>query len=189
VHTNARSSLKKPQRGFSRSVLMIVRSNQEVYMTPVPASTVLTDVLAYLQTNQYRRASFDRLISNIPSISTPDQLSDVVRNNPSIFVSITIAGGLPGLRIRDGWDGTIPVPAPAPEEGLAESDLSAPETIPSSELYVRKLIQRAADASTPHDAERFSQAALNTANAIACLAHVNNISRQYASTPRPTSAE
>lgn len=161
--------------------------------SPAPFNA-LTAVLAYLQTNQYRRASFDRLIANIPGLSTPDQLHDVIRNNPRIFVSISIAGGLPGLRIRDSWDGTIPAPTPVAEESLAESDLNAPTApaapvVPSSESYVRKLIQRAADSTLPREAEQFAKAALDAANAVACLAHAANIPQYATTAPVVPSAE
>ena len=171
---------------------MHVRSNQVVYMDSPAPFNALTAVLAYLQTNQYRRASFDRLIANIPGLSTPDQLYDVIRNNPNIFTSIQISGGLPGLRIRDSWDGTIPTPAPVPEEGLAESDLNAPTApaapvVPPTEGYVRKLIQRAADATMPNEAKQFAEAALHAANAYTALVYANNIP-QNVPVPVPASS-
>lgn len=64
-------------------------------------SSLLSEVLQYLFNNNYRRASFDRLIGIVPSASTYEQLENFVNDNDVIFRHAAIKGGLPGLAVRD----------------------------------------------------------------------------------------
>lgn len=64
-------------------------------------NALLIEILQWLHTNGYRRASFDRLIGIIPSASTYDQLYNVVNENPMLFRTANIKGGLPGLAVLD----------------------------------------------------------------------------------------
>ena len=67
-------------------------------------NALLIEILQWLHTNGYRRASFDRLIGIIPSASTYDQLYAVVNENPMLFRTANIKGGLPGLAVLDEID-------------------------------------------------------------------------------------
>lgn len=64
-------------------------------------NALLLEVLQYLQNNGYRRASFDRLIGIVPSATTYNQLYALINENPMLFRSATIKGGLPGLAVLD----------------------------------------------------------------------------------------
>lgn len=64
-------------------------------------NALLIEVLQYLFNNGYRRASFDRLIGIVPSASTYDQLYSLINENPMLFRSATIKGGLPGIAVLD----------------------------------------------------------------------------------------
>lgn len=64
-------------------------------------NSLLTEVLQWLHNNDYRRASFDRIIGIVPSASTYDQLSTLVAENTDIFRPTIIKGGLPGLAVQD----------------------------------------------------------------------------------------
>jgi len=143
-----------------------------------PARTILVSVLNYLKINDYRRASFERLVGSVPGITTYTQLSDLVRNNPQIFLNVTIAGGRPGLRLRDSFDGTLP---PEPVVTTATDSLTAKDldvsiaeplpAAPTKVCHISTLIQRAAEASDPSDAEVLSRAAMQAANALCALKH------------------
>ena len=67
-------------------------------------NALLIEILQWLHTNGYRRASFDRLIGIVPSASTYDQLYAVVNDNPMLFRTANIKGGLPGLAVLDDID-------------------------------------------------------------------------------------
>lgn len=67
-------------------------------------NALLLEVLQYLQNNGYRRASFDRLIGIVPSATTYNQLYALINENPMLFRSATIKGGLPGLAVLDDID-------------------------------------------------------------------------------------
>ena len=67
-------------------------------------NALLIEILQWLHTNGYRRASFDRLIGIIPSASTYDQLYAVINENPTLFRTANIKGGLPGLAVLDEID-------------------------------------------------------------------------------------
>lgn len=64
-------------------------------------NSLLTEVLQWLHNNDYRRASFDRIIGVVPSASTYDQLSTMVAQNDDVFRPTIIKGGLPGLAVQD----------------------------------------------------------------------------------------
>lgn len=64
-------------------------------------NTLLKEILQWMQMNNYRRASFDRLVGIIPSAATYDQLRTVLNSYPNIFRSATMKGGLPGLALQD----------------------------------------------------------------------------------------
>jgi len=158
-------------------------------MPDVNSPSLLERVLAYLRANDFRRASFERLIGNVQGIENEYSLHDLVRNNYRIFEAVTISGHRPGLKIRTSWDGVLPgvistTPAPttptlsnefiAPvSEKFSESDLSIPETVVAraKPCPITVLVDRAATASDSVDAETFSKAALNVANAL--WAHAN----------------
>lgn len=63
---------------------------------------LLIEVLTWFANNQYRRASFERLTSVIPSASTFGQLYDMVQANRTIFRPINLRGGNEGLALVDG---------------------------------------------------------------------------------------
>lgn len=96
-------------------------------------NALLLEVLQYLQLNNYRRASFDRLCGIVPSAGTYDQLSSLVNYHPKIFRTAIIRGGLPGLALQD--DVHIPTlmldlqrqsdPPSAPLEIKTPEDVSA----------------------------------------------------------------
>lgn len=67
-------------------------------------NALLIEILQWLHTNGYHRASFDRLIGIIPSASTYDQLYQLVNENPMLFRTANIKGGLPGLAVLDDID-------------------------------------------------------------------------------------
>lgn len=64
-------------------------------------SKLLVEVLQWLQQNNYRRASFDRLIGIIPSATTYDDLYELLGAYPDIFREARIKGGLTGLAVQD----------------------------------------------------------------------------------------
>lgn len=64
-------------------------------------NALLLEVLQWMQLNNYRRASFDRLIGIIPSASTYNQLTELVTDYPRIFRHATLKGGFPGLAFQD----------------------------------------------------------------------------------------
>ena len=64
-------------------------------------NALLIEILQWMQNNGYRRASFDRLIGIIPSAATYDQLYNVISENPMVFRTANIKGGLPGLAVLD----------------------------------------------------------------------------------------
>lgn len=64
-------------------------------------NALLVEILQWMQNNNYRRASFDRLIGVIPSAATYDQLYALIGANPMLFRAATIKGGLPGLAVLD----------------------------------------------------------------------------------------
>lgn len=96
-------------------------------------NALLLEVLQYLQLNNYRRASFDRLCGIVPSAGTYDQLSSLINYHPKIFRTAIIRGGLPGLALQD--DVHIPTlmldlqrqsdPPSAPLEIKTPEDVSA----------------------------------------------------------------
>ena len=67
-------------------------------------NSLLSELLQWMINNNYRRASFDRIIGIVPSASTYDQLTDLVFQNSDLFRSIMIKGGLPGLALQDDID-------------------------------------------------------------------------------------
>lgn len=67
-------------------------------------NTLLIEILQWMKNNAYRRASFDRLIGIIPSASTYDQLYQLINENPMLFRTANIKGGLPGLAVLDDID-------------------------------------------------------------------------------------
>lgn len=64
-------------------------------------NNLLNEVLQWLQMNNYRRASFDRLCGIIPSAATYDQLDGLICDYPNIFRRARIKGGLEGLALQD----------------------------------------------------------------------------------------
>lgn len=64
-------------------------------------NTLLIEILQWMQNNNYRRASFDRLTSIIPSAATYEQLGEIINTNSDIFRSTIIKGGLPGMALLD----------------------------------------------------------------------------------------
>ena len=64
-------------------------------------NALLLEILQYLQLNNYRRASFDRLCGIVPSAGTYDQLTSLINYHPKIFRTAVIRGGLPGLALQD----------------------------------------------------------------------------------------
>ena len=65
---------------------------------------LLIEVLQWLQNNNYRRASFDRLVGIIPSAATYDQPDQLINEHPDIFRTARIKGGLEGLAVLDEVD-------------------------------------------------------------------------------------
>lgn len=64
-------------------------------------NNLLNEVLQWMQMNNYRRASFDRLCGIIPSAATYDQLDGLICDYPNIFRTARIKGGLEGLALQD----------------------------------------------------------------------------------------
>lgn len=64
-------------------------------------NNLLNEVLQWMQMNNYRRASFDRLCGIIPSAATYDQLNGLICDYPAIFRMARIKGGLEGLALQD----------------------------------------------------------------------------------------
>lgn len=86
-------------------------------------NTLLTEVLQWLQNNNYRRASFDRIVGIVPSASTYDQLEQLVDRYDHIFRHANMKGGLRGLALHDDVSiGNtlleLAVDAPPPEMAL-----------------------------------------------------------------------
>lgn len=67
-------------------------------------NSLLSELLQWMVNNNYRRASFDRIIGIVPSASTYNQLNDLVNENGDIFRSATMKGGFPGLALQDCVD-------------------------------------------------------------------------------------
>jgi len=89
-------------------------------------STLLNEVLTWFSMNQYRRASFERLVGIIPSAGNFDQLNELVATHPDIFRACTISGGRPGLALLDhpvNLQMAVPVAADAPR--VTEEDITA----------------------------------------------------------------
>ena len=64
-------------------------------------NNLLLEILQWMQNNNYRRASYDRLVGIIPSAATYDQLDSLVEDNQNILRKANIKGGLPGLAVLD----------------------------------------------------------------------------------------
>jgi hypothetical protein len=64
-------------------------------------NSLLTELLQWLHNNNYRRASFDRIISIVPSASNYEQLTQLINDYSHIFRAASIKGGLPGLAVQD----------------------------------------------------------------------------------------
>lgn len=88
-------------------------------------STLATRVIAWLNMNGYRRASFDRIISIVEDANTYEQLSQMVNDHPHIFRHCTLKGGLPGLAFQDSY-------ITLREEPEAPLQLDLPPTPPSA---------------------------------------------------------
>jgi hypothetical protein len=83
-------------------------------------NSLLSELLQWMQNNNYRRASFDRIIGIVPSASTYDQLYQLINSNPMTFRTAIIKGGLPGLALLDDVD----------LSALLESTREEPEAVP-----------------------------------------------------------
>lgn len=103
-------------------------------------SSLLIEILQWLHTNGYRKASFDRLIGIIPSVSTYDQLYAVINENPTLFRTANIKGGLPGLAVLDEIDVGAAMQSAVVRASLEsfrcpteepEVSLTAPKVVPS----------------------------------------------------------
>ena len=92
---------------------------------------LLINVLRWLMTNNYRRASFDRIIGIVPEASTYDQLEALVVQNPEIMYPIQIKGGLPGLRIHDDVNIVKLVSELTGQSSIANTTLTAPPAVSS----------------------------------------------------------
>ena len=64
-------------------------------------NNLLLEILQWMQNNNYRRASYDRLVGIIPSAATYEQLDNLVVANPNILRQAKIKGGLEGLAVLD----------------------------------------------------------------------------------------
>lgn len=70
-------------------------------------NNLLTEVLQWMQNNNYRRASFDRIVGIVPSAATYEQLNKLIDDHPDIFRTARIKGGLEGLAVLDEVDVAI----------------------------------------------------------------------------------
>lgn len=57
-------------------------------------------VIAYLNHNEFTKASFDRIIANVQGATTYEVLRNLVNENQDIFRSIIIKGGFEGLAMN-----------------------------------------------------------------------------------------
>jgi hypothetical protein len=73
-------------------------------------TALLKSVLSWLIQNNYRRASFERLIGTVVGCSTYSQLHQLVACHPQIFRSADMRGSLPGLALLDNVNPRTAIP-------------------------------------------------------------------------------
>jgi hypothetical protein len=99
-------------------------------------NNLLNEVLQWMQMNNYRRASFDRLCGIIPSAATYDQLDGLIFDYPDIFRTARIKGGMEGLALQDhiSFSEALalvnPPPLPPSLETLLVEDEEPPQLAP-----------------------------------------------------------
>ncbi len=103
-------------------------------------NNLLLEILQWMQNNNYRRASYDRLVGIIPSAATYEQLDNLVAANPNILRQATIKGGLEGLAVLDEVDiseviTSLQTPPPAEPEPNTVTDGEVNMNI-RSEYYI-----------------------------------------------------
>lgn len=79
-------------------------------------------ILNWMQNNQIRLASYERIVASVPEAATYDQVAAVVSNYPGVFRTATIRGGIPGLALVNGYSFPHVIPGPA----LTVGELNAP---------------------------------------------------------------
>lgn len=134
-------------------------------------------IVRYLDQKIWTRASFERLIANVPGVSTYAQLRAIVAEFPTYFTSIWLTGHVEGLRMSDDAP-SAPVEPEMQIENLtsaasapdAEIVCSAPARTPIENLHL--LIKRAAEADVSGSAENFAKAAVDVAQALAIAAQI-----------------
>jgi len=117
-------------------------------------------VVAYMNLKGWTRISFERLTSNVPACKSYQQLAEMVANNPTIFRTAQISGGLEGLALLE-----------TNQEELQVSEISdappAPAPVALTPMEnLQQLIRRAADADVSGSSLNYAQAAVAVATAM-----------------------
>lgn len=101
---------------------------------------LLIEVLQWLWNNQYRRASFERIIGIVPSAATEQQLAELVEEYPGLFRNCVIKGGLPGLALHDDVNvatalATVTGQVPA----MQDPPLLVPDAVPTQSTEIPRV--------------------------------------------------
>lgn len=84
-------------------------------------NSLLDNILDWMQTNNLRLCSFERVVSSVPGASTIDQVAAEVRANPGIFRPANIKNVGPGLALVD----TFRFPEVATSAPMQVTDLTS----------------------------------------------------------------
>lgn len=85
-------------------------------------NSLLDSILEWMQTNNLRLCSFERIVASVSGASTFEQVAAEVRANPGIFRTANIKGVGPGLALVD----TFRFPDPVPSTPIQVQDLTSP---------------------------------------------------------------
>lgn len=74
--------------------------------------SLLNNILDWMQINNLRLCSFERIVASVPGASTFEEITAEIRANPSIFRTANIKNVGPGLALVDGFSFPHQVSAP-----------------------------------------------------------------------------
>jgi hypothetical protein len=96
--------------------------------------SLLIELLQWMVNNNYRRASFDRIIGIVPSAATYEQLNELINDFEHVFRPAVIKGGLPGLALLDDVDAAAELRQLRGEEEAEPMLTSPPASVTESEV-------------------------------------------------------
>lgn len=108
--------------------------------------SLLNNILDWMQINNLRLCSFERIVASVPGASTFEEVAAEIRANPSIFRAAQIKNVGPGLALVD----TFRFPEVAPPAPMQVEDLTAQNTaIPTPSNHISGYAGYASPATGP----------------------------------------